>query len=387
MFGAALVAATVALVPGSPASAASCPAVAAATVTVEGGWAQARYDLAAAGRLTRGEGVTVAVLDSGVDATHPQLAGAVRDGGDELVPGGSATEDCVGHGTAVASIIAARPAPGVAFQGVAPAATVLSIRVSERVATDEGATGAGDLQALVEGLRAAVAARPKPGVLNLSLSTTTDSAALRAAVRAALEADIVVVASVGNLAGKGNPTPYPAAYDGVVGVGAVDAHGLRLPGSQVGDFVDLVAPGGDVLAAARRGGHVTVTGTSFAVPYVAGTAALIRARWPQLDRDEVIRRLLATADPPAGDQPSPEYGHGVVNPLRALTDVLPPAAVIERPAPTPAVRLAHLANDEGGAFPVGVLAVAGGLLLGAAMVTLLALATPAGRRRGWRPGR
>jgi subtilisin family serine protease len=264
---------------------------------------------------------------------------------------------------------------------------VLSIRVSERVATDSGAAGAGDLQALVDGIWAAVAARPRPGVLNLSLSTTTDSPALRAAVRAALDADIVVVASVGNLAGQGNPTPYPAAYDGVLGVGAVDARGLRLPDSQVGAFVDLVAPGGEVLAAARRGGHVTVSGTSFAVPYVAGTAALIRARWPHLDRADVVRRLLATADPPAGDQPSPEYGWGVVNPLRALSEVLPPAAAAERPAPAPAVRPAQVGSAGHHTLPVGVLAAAVSLLVGAAAVWLLALATPAGRRRGWRPGR
>src|SRR5690242_12348872 len=108
LLGAALVAATLVLIPGSPADAASCPATAAASaIAAEGGWAQGRYDLAAVGRLSRGEGVTVAVLDSGVDPTHPQLAGAVRDGGDELVSGGTAMGDSVGHGTAVASIIAA----------------------------------------------------------------------------------------------------------------------------------------------------------------------------------------------------------------------------------------------------------------------------------------
>jgi type VII secretion-associated serine protease mycosin len=385
LLGAALLAATLVLVPGAGAGAASCPATAVATVA-QAGWAQERYDLAAVGRLSRGEGVTVAVLDSGVDQTHPQLAGAARDGGDELADGGTGLSDCVGHGTAVASLIAARPAPGIAFQGVAPSAQVLSIRVSERVATEEGVTGAGDLQALVDGIQAAVAARPRPGVLNLSLSTTTDSPALRAAVRAALDADIVVVASVGNLAGQGNPTPYPAAYDGVVGVGAIDAQGRRLAGSQVGGFVDLVAPGGEVVAAARGGGHVTVSGTSFAVPYVAGTAALIRARWPQLRRDEVVRRLLATADPPAGDQPSPDYGRGVVNPMRALTEVLPPVVMAGPTTITPAIEPVRLGDGERGAAPVGLLTAAGGLLLGALVVAGLALATPAGRRRGWRPG-
>ncbi|MBX6750745.1 MAG: S8 family serine peptidase, partial [Micromonosporaceae bacterium] len=288
-------------------------------------WPQARYDLAAVHRISQGSGVTVAVLDSGVDPTHPQLAGAVRGGGDPLTGSGNGLEDCVGHGTAVASIIAARPVPGVAFRGIAPQATILSIRVGDRRVTEDGYVGSGDVSALVAGIQAAVAARPRPAVLNLSISTTADTPALRDAIRAALDADIVVVAAVGNLADQGNPTPYPAAYDGVVGVGAIDSTNVRYGPSQIGRYVDLVAPGEDVLAAAPLAGHVTVSGTSFAVPFVAGTAALIRARWPDLDRTEVVRRLLATADPPAGGQPSLDYGYGVVNPLRALTEVVPPA--------------------------------------------------------------
>jgi len=350
-------------------------------------WPQARYDLAAVHRISQGSGVTVAVLDSGVDATHPQLVGAVRGGGDPLENSSNGLEDCAGHGTAVASIIAARPVPGVAFQGIAPQATILSIRVGDRRATEDGYVGSGDVSALVAGIQAAVAAQPRPAVLNLSISTTTDSPALRSAIQAALDADIVVVAAVGNLAERGNPTPYPAAYDGVVGVGAIGSTDVRYGPSQVGRYVDLVAPGEQVLAAAPLAGHVAVSGTSFAVPFVAGTAALIRARWPGLNRTEVVRRLLATADPPAGGQPSLDYGYGVVNPLRALTEILPPADDQEVPAAEPVLDAAGLGASPATGPSGRVLAVAATLLLAAAGVTALAMVTPLGRRRRWRPGR
>jgi type VII secretion-associated serine protease mycosin len=372
----------------APVAAAACsPAPLPGTPVADEPWAQARYGLAAVHEITEGRGVTIAVLDSGVDPTHPQLAGAVQGGGDLLNSSGTGLEDCVGHGTSVASIIAARRADGIAFVGVAPQARILSIRVGDRRQTEEGYVGTGDIAALVNGIQRAVAAQPRPAVLNLSISTTTDSPALRTAIRSALAADIVVVAAVGNLHGDGDPTPYPAAYDGVVGVGAIGPTSGRWEASQVGPYVDLVAPGDAVLTAARLGGHVPQSGTSFATPFVAGTAALIRARWPGLDRAEVVRRLLATADPPSGGQPSPEYGYGVVNPLRALTEVVPP--LVDPPAPPspePVVDIAVVpAADTAPPMPVLLVAVA--LLVGTAGVALLATVAPAGRRRGWRPGR
>jgi type VII secretion-associated serine protease mycosin len=351
-------------------------------------WPQARYDYAAIGRLSRGTGVTVAVLDSGVDGSNPQLAGAVTGGGD-LIGAGNGLDDCVGHGTEVASIIAARPVAGIAFQGIAPGASVLAIRVGDRVETTDGPVGEGDVAALVSGIQRAVAARPRPGVINLSISTDTDSPALHAAVQAALDADIVVVAAVGNAHrtdGTADPTPYPAAYDGVVGVGAISDNSARQTNSQVGSYVGLVAPGDGVLAATRVFGHAKVSGTSFAAPFVAGTAALIRSRFPTLDRREVVRRLLATADPASGNPSG--YGFGVLNPLRALTEVLPPAAAAAPPATPEPVLLARTPADDGHPLPsVAVLAAAAVLLLGALLVTTMALAAPAGRRRGWRPGK
>jgi type VII secretion-associated serine protease mycosin len=392
---AVLAAATVVLLAGvgapAPAHAqglaTSCrvPAAPAATITAVP-WIQTHYDLAAVSRITEGAGTTIAVIDSGVDATNPHLANAVRAGGDLLDRAGNGADDCVGHGTAVASIIAARPVAGVGLRGVAPAATILALRVSERIETENGTpSGIGNVQALIDGVRLAVAARPKPHVINLSISTATDDPGLRAVIQSALDADIVVVAAVGNQYERGNPTPYPASYDGVIGVGAVDERGVRVATSQTGPFVDIVAPGEAIIAAAPRAGHGVYTGTSFATPVVAATAALIRSRWPDLSRSEVEYRLLATADPAAGGQPSRDYGYGTVNPLRALTEVVLPSGGDAAP-PGPVLDLIPTEPDHAPG-PAGLAVGATTILLGAALiVAVLAATAPLGRRRRWRPG-
>ena len=351
-------------------------------------WPQARYDLTAIGQVSEGAGTLVAVIDSGVDATNPQLAGTVvQGGGDLLDPTGDGRDDCVGHGTAVASIIAARPTDGAGLRGLAPAAKILAVKVSEKIATENGVTGSGDVRELVAGIRQAVRHSPKPQVINLSISTTTDNSDLRAAIQSALDADIVVVAAVGNEFQRGNPQPYPASYDGVVGVGAIGQSGERVALSQVGSYVDLVAPGDAVIGAAPRSGHIAYQGTSFAAPFVAATAALIRSRWPDLNRVEVVRRLLATADPAAGGRPSPDYGYGVVNPLRALTELLPPEAAVPVASPSPVIPAGLAAPDQRSAPAPLVWGTAAVLLLAAGAIAGVAAAVPMGRRRGWKPGR
>jgi subtilisin family serine protease len=221
-------------------------------------------------------------------------------------------------------------------------------------------------------------------VINLSISTTVDDPALRSAIADALTADIVVIAAVGNGYEQGNPRPYPASYPGVVGVGAIGPDGLRVESSQVGAYVDLTAPGAGVVGAAPGGGQQTYEGTSFAAPFVAATAALVRARWPALHQAEVVHRLLATADPATGPRPSPQYGYGVVNPLRALTEVvasLPSASAPASPGvgPPPAPPVRTRPNWL-------VIGFALALVLAAIAIAVIAAAVPAGRRRRWRPG-
>jgi type VII secretion-associated serine protease mycosin len=338
-----------------------------------------------------GRGVRVAVIDSGVDAGHPQLTGRVAKGADFLRDEPDGRQDCVGHGTAVASLIAARPSESTGFQGLAPDAVVVPVRISEELVIDGKATGQrGEPDQFAEAIDFAVE-QGDAQVINLSLVMTEDNALVRRAVERALDAGVVVIAAAGNNgdARGGNPTPYPAAYDGVIGVGAVTPAGAHSGYSQRGDYVDLVAIGDGVTAAAGGAGNQVVSGTSFATPFVSATAALILQRFGELSPAEVARRLTATADPAPGGPDSAEYGAGLLNPYRAVTEALGPdtrppavAQMMSGDDPAAVARAARRAESRDRAV---LFAVAGGgavLLVGAA-----ALIVRRGRRRGWAPAR
>jgi membrane-anchored mycosin MYCP len=379
--------ATLALLPATPARA-DVTCAPPATVPASSGvpWPQARYDLHRLAGIADGGGVTVAVVDSGVDATHPQLTGTIVRGEDLLTPGGTGQRDCVGHGTAVASIIAAAPRPGVDFAGLAPKAHVVPFRVTEREVVNgqpqgkEGSPG---------GLAKAIHdAADQAQVINLSLTMETDDPQVRAAVGYAVSRDVVVVAAVGNAHQDSgtDPASYPAAYPGVLGVGAVDENGNRVAQSQVGPYVRVVAPGANVTAAARGQGLGTFSGTSFAAPFVAGTAALIRQYHPGLHADQIVARILATADPAPGGRPSGGYGYGILNPYRAVTEQLVAGGPSASPAPLPAAGAARRAADPGPARATALLVAGAGVLL-AGLIALVATVLPRGAARHWRPGR
>ncbi|OKI47175.1 type VII secretion-associated serine protease mycosin [Micromonospora sp. CB01531] len=349
-------------------------------------WPQQRYAPDRFEPLATGAGVLVAVVDSGVDRTHPQLAGRVLAGTDFLDPGGDGRRDCAGHGTGVASIIAAAPRPGVAFRGLAPGARILPVRVSEQQVVEGRESGR-----TVGGAEFARAIRwavdHDADVLNLSVVLYADHPAVRSAIAYAVRRDVVVVAAAGNLHEGGDPRPYPAAYDGVLGVGAIGADGSQAPFSQTGPYVDLVAPGGDVLMAAPGQGHHRAEGTSYATPFVAATAALLRQYRPELSAVDVARRLVATADPAPGRGDG--YGAGVLNPYRAVTESPGPVAArpargaalaVDRPDPAAAAQRARRATARQRA-----LLVAGAIGAAATAVVLLAVVVPRGARRRWRP--
>ncbi|MFG2054018.1 type VII secretion-associated serine protease mycosin [Micromonospora sp. NPDC048930] len=349
-------------------------------------WPQQRYAPERLTPLADGAGVVVAVIDSGVDRTHPQLAGRVLDGADFLDPGGDGTRDCAGHGTGVASIIAAGTRPGVAFRGLAPGARILPVRVSEQQVVEGRESGRTvDAAGFARAVRWAV--DHDADVLNLSVVLYADHPAVRAAIADAVRRDVVVVAAAGNLHDSGDPRPYPAAYDGVLGVGAIGADGVRAPFSQTGPYVDLVAPGSDVLMAAPGQGHQRAEGTSYATPFVAATAALLRQYRPELSAAEVARRIVAGADPAPGRGDG--YGAGVLNPYRAVTESTGPvtarperatALAVDRPDPAVAAQRARRAAARDRA-----LLVAGAAGLVATVVVLLAAVLPRGARRRWRP--
>ncbi len=374
-----------ALVPATPAQAeATCPAPPAPGQPIPGvPWPQARYDLGRLAGIADGTGITVAVVDSGVDSGHPQLARTVLPGADLLTPGGTGQRDCVGHGTAVASIIAAAPAPGVDFVGLAPKARIMPFRVTERELVDghpQGREGGPD--ALARAIRDAA---DRAQVINLSLAQEADDPQLRAAVEYALARDVVVVAAAGNQHREGgiDPPSYPAAYSGVLGVGGVDEKGVRVAQSPVGPYVRVVAPGAGVIAAAPGQGLARYDGTSFAAPFVSATAALIRQYHPGIHADEVVARILATADPAPGGRPSGGYGYGIVNPYRAVTDQLDPTRpAAAAPGPVPAPGAAAPAPRSSARGTALVLALTGVVL--ASLIVLVATVLPRGAARAWR---
>jgi membrane-anchored mycosin MYCP len=279
-------------------------------------WAQQALRFSAVWDRSRGSGVTVAIVDSGVDA-NPQFGGRVIPGPDLVAgtkPGIPPGADCVGHGTAVASIIAAAPVPGVSFTGVAPAARILSVKISGTDTFPTSVTPQGIVDAVQFGA----------DVINLSLATPDDVPALRNAVEYALSHNVVVVAAAGNDLPQGGAGPfYPAAYPGVLAVGAVGSGGALAAFSDRHTPVAVTAPGVNVTSAypgTFPDAYAPVqNGTSFAAAFVSGVVALVRSAHPGLSAAQVVARIEATARGAAG----PGTGHGMVDPVRAVTAVLP----------------------------------------------------------------
>ncbi|MCG7579089.1 type VII secretion-associated serine protease mycosin [Mycolicibacterium sp. OfavD-34-C] len=302
----------------------------------------AGQDLGAVWALTRGAGQTVAVIDTGV-ARHRRLP-HLRAGGD-YVSSGDGTDDCDGHGTAVAAIIGAAPEPtGNRFTGIAPDVSIMAIRQSSnkfRADTDLAGSGYGDVATLAAAVR--TAADLGATVINISsvaclpADAALDDRALGAALAYAVDVkNVVVVTAAGNTDGPGqcpagNPdassdwadvavVASPAWYDDyVLTVASVGPGGLASPFTLAGPWVDVAAPGEDVVSLAAAGDDtVRVSGTSYAAPTVSAVAALVRARYPELTARQVMRRIEDTARHPGAGW-SPEVGHGLVDALAAVS--------------------------------------------------------------------
>jgi type VII secretion-associated serine protease mycosin len=309
----------------------------------------AAIDVPAAWQVTRGRGVIVAVLDTGVDSRVPDLRGSVITGPDYTRganPPGYRPPHW--HGTFIASLIAGHGSgPGLASGviGVAPAARILSVRVI----LDDNEPGfpiynanAHYEDAIASGIRYAV--RRGAGVINMSLGSASAAPRVREAVGYAISRGVVVVASAGNDgAGPGRSQfSYPASYTGVISVGAVDAEHQRAPFSDRNASVVLCAPGVDVVGAAPGGGYLAVNGTSPASAFVAGVAALIRSRYPRLGPALVRQALVSSARyRPAGGY-SAGAGFGEVDAAAALRAAAGLAA--RRPAQGLAPATAHFGS-------------------------------------------
>jgi membrane-anchored mycosin MYCP len=368
-------------------------------------WGQRVLALPQLGSLSAGRGVRIAVIDTGV-SPHPLLAGRLLAGGD-YVAGGNGLADCDGHGTAVAGIAAAAADRGTGFSGVAPAAQVISIRQSSPSFTVPGRGGGRQASGNLSTLAMAVVHAVDLGadVINISEVACAEpnapgSAELHAAVRAALLRNVVVVAAAGNLgSGSSGECPgqpeagtvvYPAWFDDeVLTVASVGPNGLASPFSYPGPWVDVGAPGERLMSLAADGSGLTdqlsqvlstssIDGTSFAAPMVAGLAALIRARYPQLTARQVVDRITATAAQRASGR-GDSVGYGVVDALAALTRtpaVLPPPSGVPATGDTGTLRLTPAPPDRA---PTGPGALWGGAL--ALLATLIAAALAVGRLR------
>ncbi len=269
-------------------------------------------------RTSTGAGVVVAVIDSGVDASHPDLAGRVLPGLDLVESASTADPDPVGHGTAVAGLIAGRQDDDRGVVGLAPDARILPVRVLDAENRYD------DALIVANGVRWAVDNGAR--VINLSLGGSSASPALAAALDYAFARDVVVVACTGNETASNSSTVwYPAREPGVVAVSGLDRESEQLwSGAITGRETVLSAPASGLVGARPPDGYWRVQGTSFGTPLVSATAALIRARYPEMPAGDVINRMLRTARDigPAGRDDS--FGYGLVDPVAALTDEVEP---------------------------------------------------------------
>ncbi|MFE6050586.1 S8 family serine peptidase, partial [Kitasatospora sp. NPDC056446] len=364
-------------------------------------WAQTFLRPETAWQLGRGAGVTVAVVGSGVDPSSGVL-------GERLTPGprefgtGASTRDCVGHGTFLAGLIAARHRDGVGFAGIAPEARILAVAVTD----DAGNTTAA---LLAKGVRDAADGGAR--VIAVALPLPGGDADVAGAVRYADSKGALVVAPAGPDQNGSAAVPAPAGVltvsdlgpNGAPPGGGSDAGGAGGSGgtgqaASLGQVaggtggtgggagrVDLVAPGAAMMSVGPGGkGYFTGSGPSFAAAEVAGTAALVLGYRPDLAPAQLKDRLTSTAYHPGTALPDPRLGYGTVDPAAAVGAPAPAAAApAALPAPVATALRPPPPDDAGRQAVVTALAV----LTGVALVTGTALVCTAGRRRTWRPGR
>lgn len=347
--------------------------------------------------LATGAGITVAVVDSGVDAANPHLAGVVLPGADFVGDGENSRgmTDLYGHGTAVAGEIAGQQITGSGVFGFAHNAQILPVRVFRAV--DETSVKAGfgpSAERIAAGIR--FSADQGATIINVSMSDTVDSPELQSAVSYATGLGSLVVASAGNrqTTDDQNDGPrFPAAYPEVLGVTAANSSNVVTADSIHGPQVDVSAPGQNILTAAYGGADcmyaADAPSSSFATAYASAAAALVAERFPEEGPAGWKFRLESTAARADPDQRDDVNGWGQIQPFEALTLVddgsargpLSPFHTRTTSTPPPAQELTLGHQDE----PIErtqqialVIAVLGGTAL---LVALLATLLPRRRRR------
>ncbi|BCJ37985.1 type VII secretion-associated serine protease [Actinocatenispora thailandica] len=376
----------------------------------DGQWYLDALHVRQAQKISTGRGVTVAVIDSGIDKTRPALSG-------RLVPGkcfGSAkgadpTLDFNGHGTGMAGLVGGNGKDSRQILGMAPGAQLMPLCVSGDDTTQDAL-----LSSITPAIRYAV--DHGATVISMSLGAyenhALDStvAKLHNGIAYAEAHNVVLVAGVGNK-GQGNEGVLsPARLSGVVAVSGIGTNGKLWNDSVTGEQVALAAPAEHILSTDTTNkfkdgkpvdstGYQIASGTSAATALVAGAAALVRAKYPKLDAANVINRLIKTADHKGVPGRNPQYGYGIVDPVKALTAHVDP--VDSNPLGQLDARgtggssskavAAPGKTGNGGGSNVGVWIAVGATVLVIIVVLIVVLAARSRRRRapvtadGWQP--
>ncbi|MBS0544761.1 MAG: S8 family serine peptidase [Proteobacteria bacterium] len=301
-------------------------------------WHVPKIGADAAWDLSSGAGVTIAILDSGVDSTHPDLAG-------RLVPGwnfydnNSNTADVNGHGTQVAGTAAAESNNGVGVAGVAGGARIMPVRVAS-------STGSGSLTAIASGLT--WAADQGARVANLSFYGVSSSSAILSAAQYMKNKGGLVTVSAGNY---GTEAPFPAT-DAMIIVSATDSNDVKTSWSSYGAYVDVAAPGAGIYTTTNGGGYGAVSGTSFSAPITAGVVALMMAANPGLGAATIEKLLFSSATDLGTVGFDTYYGYGRVNAAAAVQAAASTRSAADTTAPS-----VSISNPGAGATVKGLITV------------------------------
>lgn len=277
-------------------------------------WNLPKVNAPAAWDTTTGSpSVTIAVVDSGVQANHPDLAGRVLAGYD-FVNNDSDASDDNGHGTGVSGVAAAQGNDGIGVAGAAWNVAILPVKTMN-------SSGSGSYSAIANGITYAADRGAK--IINLSLSGSSSSSTLKSAVSYAWNKGALIIAAAGN--NGSSATVYPAAYPNVIAVSATTSSDTLASFSSYGSFVDLSAPGQDITMPWINSGYVTTSGTSFSSPLTAGVAALALSRNPALSNAQLAALLTANTDDLGAPGYDIYFGSGRLNAAKVVAAAVPAA--------------------------------------------------------------
>lgn len=330
-------------------------------------------------KITQGEGITVAVIDSGVDASHPDLKNNVLPGADLYDDQSKGHEARTDHGTGMASLIAGHghgPDGRNGVLGVAPKAKILPITVTS--------LGTGGLPLVNEsGVADAIDWAVDQGVDVISLSLGGNDTALNRAVERAYQNDVIVVAAIGNRENVG--ISGLARHDATLAVAGLDRDGQpsRI-GSVKAQEIHLAAPAEDLYQATPGGGYATITGNSGATALVSGAVALVKSKYPNLSSEDLFKRMIETTRDAGDPGRDPEYGWGTLD-LRAALTGAPDGRTTQTQSPTPEapldpalIRARESEPTNNSLQPTLVIAI---VVLGLGLITATALLFLRRRRR------